>query len=132
MHKGEVRMAVVDDVDAIRNVLSRFVDAWNRRDADRFGELYTDPHVDVNHTPAVETRAQTVADLRARFAQAPARLDVTSDDVLVFGEWAVQRGSIVVSGEGGARTLRYIEVLQRGGDGLWRVHWGIVAPAERD
>jgi len=116
------------DVEAIRRVLERFVEAWNRRDADAFGELYTDPHVDVNHTPQVETRAQTIADLRARFARSSARLDVTSDEVLVFGDWAVQRGSIAVTTPDGAQRLRYIEVLRRDGDGQWRVHWGIDAP----
>jgi len=116
------------DIEAIRRVLERFVEAWNRRDADAFGELYTDPHVDVNHTPQVETRAQTIADLRARFARSSARLDVTSDEVLVFGDWAVQRGSIAVITPDGAQRLRYIEVLRRDGDGHWRVHWGIDAP----
>jgi uncharacterized protein (TIGR02246 family) len=118
------------DAEDIRRVLKAFVAAWNARDADSFGELYTDPHVDVNHTPAVESRAATVADLRSRFALSSSRLTVTSDEVIVFGNWAVQRGAITLTDDGtGERHLRYIEVLRRDEDGKWRVHWGIDAPA---
>jgi uncharacterized protein (TIGR02246 family) len=78
-----------NDIRAIRQVLARFVDAWNARNADAFANLYTDPRVDVNHTPSVETRAATVAALRKRFEHLAARLSVSSDEVLVFGAWAV-------------------------------------------
>jgi uncharacterized protein (TIGR02246 family) len=88
------------DAEDIRGVLEAFVAAWNARDADAFADLYTDPHVDVNHTPAVETRAATVAGLRARFARSTARLTVTSDEVIVFGDGAVQRGAITVTDHG--------------------------------
>ncbi|HVH70902.1 MAG TPA: nuclear transport factor 2 family protein, partial [Candidatus Dormibacteraeota bacterium] len=79
-----------DDIRAIRQVLARFVEAWNARDADAFANLYTEPHLDLNHAPPVETRAATVAALCERFAHPTPRLSVTSDEVLVFGDWAVQ------------------------------------------
>jgi uncharacterized protein (TIGR02246 family) len=116
-----------DDVRAIRRVLEQFVDAWNAGDADAFAKLYTDPHVDVNHTPATETRAETVAALRKRFAGPTPRLSVSSDEVLVFGDWAVQRGTISLASSDSTQRLRYIEVLRRESDGCWRVHWGIDA-----
>jgi ketosteroid isomerase-like protein len=93
-------------------VLDAFVAAWNRGDAEAFANLYTDPHVDVNHTPPVETRAATVAALRERFARTTARLAVTSDEVIVSGDWAVQRGAITLMNDGETRRLRYIEVLR--------------------
>jgi uncharacterized protein (TIGR02246 family) len=121
-----------NDIRAIRQVLAQFVDAWNARNADTFANLYTDPHVDVNHTPPVETRATTVAALRKRFEHSAARLSVSSDEVLVFGAWAVQRGAITISSNGHTEHLRYIEVLRRDDDGQWRVHWGIDAPLKGD
>jgi uncharacterized protein (TIGR02246 family) len=119
-----------NDIRAIRHVLEQFVEAWNRRDAEAFGNLYTDPHVDVNHSLPVETRAGTVGALRKRFEQPTARLSATSEEVIVFGDWAVQRGAITLSGTDGTQTLRYIEVLRREEDGQWRVHWGIDAPVK--
>ena len=121
-----------NDPGAIRHVLAQFVEAWNARNADAFANLYTDPHVDVNHTPAIEARAATVAALRKRFERSTARLSVTSDEVIVFGDWAVQRGAIAVSGDDGTQHLRYIEVLRREDDGQWRVHWGIDSPLAVD
>lgn len=121
-----------DDIRAIHQLLARFVEAWNARDADAFADLYTDPHVDVNHIPSIEARAGTVATLRKRFANPTPRLSVTSDEILVFGDWAVQRGAIALSGDDGTQNLLYIEVLRRGEDGQWRVHWGLDAPLKGD
>jgi uncharacterized protein (TIGR02246 family) len=42
------------DARAIRQLLQEFVSAWNKGDAEAFANLYTDPPVDVNHTPAEE------------------------------------------------------------------------------
>ena len=120
------------DTRAIRQVLVQFVEAWNARNPDAFANLYTDPHVDVNHTPPVETRATTVAAFRKRFERSAARLAVSSDEVIVFGDWAVQRGAITISSDGHEEHLRYIEVLRRDDDGQWRVHWGIDAPVKSD
>ena len=120
------------DIRAIRQVLAQFVEAWNARNADAFASLYTDPHVDVNHTPSVETRATTVAALRKRFERSASRLSVSSDEIIVFGDWAVQRGAVTISSDGNEEHLRYIEVLRRDDDGQWRVHWGIDAPVKGD
>lgn len=92
-----------DDIHAIRNFLEEFVRAWNACDAYAFANLYTDPHVDVNRTPTVETRTATVAALRKRLEHSAPRLSVTSDEILVFGDWTVQRGEIRLSGNGSNR-----------------------------
>jgi uncharacterized protein (TIGR02246 family) len=116
------------DQQAIRSVLDQFVAAWNTGDASAFAQLYTDPHVDVNHTPAVESLAETVAALRKRFELLTTRLAVSSDEIIVFGDWAVQRGEITLMHADGTERLRYIEVLRRESDRQWRVHWGIDSP----
>ena len=121
-----------DDHRAIRQVLAQFVEAWNAHNADALANLYTDPHVDVNHSPSVETRAATVAALRKLFEHSAPRLSVSSEEIIVFGDWAVQRGAIAISSDGQTQHLRYIEVLRRDDDGQWRVHWGIDAPVKSD
>lgn len=121
-----------DDHRAIHQVLAQFVDSWNARNADAFANLYTDPHVDVNHTPPVETRAATVAALRKGFERSAARLSVSSDEIIVCGDWAAERGAITISSDGQTEQLRYIEVLRRDDDAQWRVHWGIDAPLKSD
>lgn len=121
-----------DDHRAIRQVLAQFVEAWNAHNADAFANLYTDPHVDVNHSPSVEMRAATVAALRKRFEHSAPRLSVSSEEIIAFGDWAVERGAIAISSDGQTQHLRYIEVLQRDDDGQWRLHWGIDAPVKSD
>jgi len=96
-----------DDDRAVRQVLAQFVEAWNARNADAFANLYTDPHMDVNHSPSVETRAATVAALRKRFEHSAARLSVSSEEIIVFGDWAVERG-VMLTGNGA-----YIGALMR-------------------
>lgn len=121
-----------NDHRAIRQVSAQFVAAWNAHNAEAFANLSTDPHVDVNHPPSVETRAATVAALRKRFEHSAARLSVSSDEIIVFGGWAVERGAIAISSDGQTEHLRYIEVMRRDDDGQWRVHWGIDAPVKSD
>lgn len=44
-----------DDIRAIRQILARFVEAWNARDADAVANLYTDPHV-ITYPPSKRAR----------------------------------------------------------------------------
>lgn len=120
--------------DAIRQALDSFVDAWNRRDADAAADIYTDPHYDLNATPQFETRAQTAEKFRRIFEARPSRIEVTSDEILLFGDYAIQRGEFELTFEAGAHDeptserRSYIELLKRSPDGRWRVHWGIDGP----
>lgn len=77
-HLGGINLMADDDILAIRQVLAQFVYAWNARNAGAFANLYTDPHVDVNHTPSVESRAATGATLHKRFEHSTAHLSVSS------------------------------------------------------
>jgi ketosteroid isomerase-like protein len=119
------------DRDAIRELLERFVDAWNRSDAERAVSVYADPHVDVNAEMPLESRAQTLAKWQRFFDRFDSRIAVTSDELIVVGQWAIQRGELdqsVTPRAGGAtstRKRRYIEVLKKVDGGGWGVFWGI-------
>ncbi len=122
------------DKEKVREKLNQFAAAWNEQNADRLVACYTDPYVDVNSPQPSVSREQTRAGLQQFFAHFNSVLKVTSDEVVVAGDWAFQRGEFVQTitpkqgGETQTITRRYIEVLKRQPDGTWLVAWGIDAP----
>lgn len=127
-------MANNSDQNEIRAVLERFVAAWNAMDADRAALVYTDPHFDVNATPQEETRQATVEKFARYFREFDTQISVSSDEVIVLGDYAVQRGEFMLISTprtGGAVTearRRYVEVLKKDAKGDWAVYWGIDGP----
>lgn len=121
--------------ESINQTLADFVSAWNEGDAERAAQVYTDPHVDVNATPQVEARALTVTKFNDFFSIYKSRISVSSDEIQVFGDRAVQRGEFRLevsdpeTGDVAVDVRRYVEVLQRGPDCVWHVNWGIDGPA---
>lgn len=123
------------DETAIRELLERFVSAFNAGDADEAARVYTDPHVDVNAKEPVSSRTQTAAWFRSIFRKFELVLEVTSDEIVVSGDWALQRGEFrqTLTPKGETRALteprtitrRYIEVLKRQPDGSWLVFWSM-------
>lgn len=127
------------DARAIRAQIERFVAAFNAHDADEAARVYTDPHVDVNAPRPVESRAMTKERFQRTFDRFNVELRVTSDEIVVNGDWAFQRGELYETltpknrGETHSVTLRYVEVLERQADGSWLVYWGMDGPlAEAD
>jgi uncharacterized protein (TIGR02246 family) len=123
------------DREAVRAVLERFEAAWNRGDVDAMVMTYTDPHVDVNDPDQIVTREETRAMLAALHPGRRYRIEISSDEVVVEGDLAFQRGSFVLTptpemaAEGGATIAkRYLEILRRAEDGEWRVWWSMDAP----
>jgi len=118
----------------IRSVLERFVKSWNENDAEQAALVYTDPHFDINATPQKETRRTTVEKFARYYRDFNTTISVTSDEILVFGEFAAQRGQFDLMStprNGGATELisrRYIEVLRKDPSGNWAVYWGIDGP----
>jgi uncharacterized protein (TIGR02246 family) len=127
-------MANNSDQNEIRAVLERFVEAWNAMDAERAALVYTDLHFDVNATPQEETRQATVEKFEQYYRQFETQISVTSDEVIVLGDYAVQRGEFILKSTprtGGASTAarrRYVEVLKKDAKGDWAVYWGIDGP----
>lgn len=118
----------------IRRKLEEFRNAWNAGDPEDLVRCYAEPHMDLNAPQAVQTRGETRAALEKFFALFQSTLEVTSDEVIVAGEWALQRGEFVQTltdrSGGQTRTLRrrYVEVLRRQPGGEWLVAWGMDAP----
>lgn len=132
---GALRAEVseVSDEEKILAVLERFVASWNANDAEQAVKVYTDPHFDVNATPQEESREATIEKYRRYYDEFDTTISVSSDDIIVFGNYAVQRGEYILTsthragGETEALTRRYVEVLRKDESGDWFVHWGIDA-----
>lgn len=129
-HAEEIAL---DDEQKIRAVLTRFVESWNAQDAEQAVLVYTDPHIDVNATPQQERRQDTIRKFRQYFDRFDTTVDVTSDEIVIFGDYAVQRGeyTLISTPKSGGDTevikKRYVELLRKGESGDWLVYWGIDA-----
>lgn len=129
-----VCLTAPDDEAAIRAQLDRFVAAFNAGKAEEAARVYTDPHIDVNAAVPVESRATTAERFRRTFAPFDVELRVTSDEIILNDDWALQRGELyeklTPKGGGETRTFRrrYVEVLKRQPDGSWLVYWGMDGP----
>ncbi len=124
----------MSDEQKIRRTLEEFRAAWNASNPEALVRCYAEPHMDLNAPQAVQTRGETRAALEQFFALFQSSLEVTSDEVIVAGEWALQRGEFVQTltdrTGGETRTLRrrYVEVLRRQPAGDWLVLWAMDAP----
>lgn len=123
----------LSDEEKILAVLERFVASWNAHDAEEAVKVYTDPHFDVNATPQEESRKTTTEKYQRYYDEFDTGISVSSDDIIVFGGFAMQRGEFTLTSTpkaGGATeslTKRYVEVLRRNEFGDWFVYWGIDA-----
>jgi ketosteroid isomerase-like protein len=119
------------DVDQIRTLTNEFVAGFNSGDVERIMKFYADTFVDVNLTPPVQTKAERAEYYRKLVAPGQLKVDVTPDEIIVTGDHAFARGTILIRdtrkpAEEQARELRYIEVWRKFPDG-WKSIWGIDA-----
>jgi ketosteroid isomerase-like protein len=138
---GPPRLAAADDASdeaLIRAATRGFVEAWNARDLDRLLLFYADDYVDVNLPEPRQSKAERRVYLSRILERRDATLEVTPDEVVVSGEHAFVRGTILLrrttrEGATVATRLRYVDVLRRFPQG-WKAIWGIdaeVYPASR-
>lgn len=122
------------DETRIRERGIQFEEAWNRGDAQSLVRVFADPYVDVNSPDPVVRRAQMAASLSAFFAAFNTTLRITSHELIVIGDLALQRGEFVQTmtpkqgGDTTTVTRRFVEVYRRQPDGSWLIAWGIDAP----
>lgn len=126
---------MTEDEEFLRNMAHEFEEGFNSGDVDRIMHFYGDTYVDVNLRNPVQTKAER----RQYYAQVMARpgihLNVRPDDVLIRGDLAFVRGTILLTQDaGGGETtrieLRYLEICERVQDGAWRVLWGMDGPVQ--
>jgi nucleoside triphosphatase len=123
------------DEAEIRRRTRQFEEGFNRGNLDLMMQFYADAYIDVNLPRPEQTRAQRREYYRRLVERGDTRIRVTPVEIVVSGEYAFIRGTILLSraGEGGAveRELRYVEVARLFPDG-WKAIWGIDADVHPD
>lgn len=111
------------DQEAIRAVREGFAEAYAAGDVSRLLAYYHEAYVDMS--VGSETRGRP--DMRRAFEETFRRydgdLDIRPAEVLVQGDWAIERGSFTIrlvdraTGDESISHRRYLEVLVREGEG---------------
>jgi ketosteroid isomerase-like protein len=127
------RCSVTEDEKFLRNMAHEFEEGFNSGDVDRIIRFYADI---VNLRNPVQTKAER----REYYAQVMARpgihVNVRPDDILIRGDLAFVRGTLLLTQDaGGDREatrieLRYLEICERVQNGTWRVMWGMDGPVQ--
>jgi ketosteroid isomerase-like protein len=131
---------VTEDERFLRNVAHEFEEGFKTRDLDRIMRFYADTYVDVNLRHPVQTRSERREYYAKVMARPGLRLEVRPDEVMVRGDLAFVRGTILLTQDttpsaGGAeeqtRTeLRFLEIYERAAGGGWQVIWGMDGPVQ--
>jgi ketosteroid isomerase-like protein len=127
---------VTEDETYLRNMAREFEEGFNSGDVDRIMRFYADTYVDVNLRNPVQTRAERREYYARVMARPGIQLRVRPDDILIRGELAFVRGTILLTQDTGRGTeptrveLRYLEICERVPDGGWRVMWGMDGPVQ--
>ena len=116
------------DVAAVNAVRTGFMTAYAAGDAEAVGKLYTaDAVSEPNNQPALKGRDAIVQSQKAMFEQVTLKADMVSDEVRTIGAVGLDRGHYTMSvtpRAGGETTTvegRYLVVLVKDADGVWRV-----------
>jgi uncharacterized protein (TIGR02246 family) len=116
------------DIAAVVAVRAGFVSAYAAGDAEAVGRLYTaDAISEPNNQPALKGRDAIVQSQKAMFAQVTIKAEMVSDETRTIGNVGLDRGRYLVSvtpKAGGETTTvegRYLVVLVKEADGVWRV-----------
>ena len=122
---------MTEDEKFLRNVAHEFEEGFNSGDVDRIMRFYGDTYVDVNLRNPVQTKAER----REYYAKVMARpgihVQVQPEDIMIRGNLAFVRGTILLTQEAGGADdktkteLRYLEIYERAQDGSWQVIWGM-------
>jgi ketosteroid isomerase-like protein len=100
------------DIDAIHALREAWVAADNDSDLDGVMAVFTD---DVVIMVAEEPTLIGKEAVRSWYFVGP-EFEMSSDEVVVAGDWAFDRGTFTSDGEAG----RYVGILQRQTDGSWK------------
>jgi ketosteroid isomerase-like protein len=118
------------DEAQIRAATRDFVRAFNTRDLDRLLLFYADDYIDLNLPEPRQSRSERgryLADILDRGDQT---VSVTPEEILVNGDYASVRGTILLRVAASTKELRYMELLRKFPQG-WKAIWGIDAEIYR-
>ena len=118
------------DEAVIRRLIAKQVDAYNRGDAAAFLESIAEDRVGLNPGQPVTRGRGNLQELQAFFDSVEQTIDLEVDEVVVFGDWAFDRGcgqgtllpKTVAQGQDPETSYRYkyIRIWRREADG-WKV-----------
>jgi ketosteroid isomerase-like protein len=127
---------VDQDEQFLRNMAHEFEEGFNSGDVDRIMRFYGACYVDVNLRNPVQTKAER-REYYAKVMKRPGiRLGVNPDDIMIRGDLAFVRGTILLTqkspdaNETKQSELRYLEIAERMADGSWQVVWGMDGPVQ--
>jgi ketosteroid isomerase-like protein len=127
---------LIDDEKFLRNMAHEFQEGFNSGDVDRIMRFYGDTYVDVNLRQPVQSKSERRDYYATVMARPGIHVNLHADDILIRGDFAFVRGTILLT-EGPGPTadarrieLRYLEVCERVEDGTWRVLWGMDGPVQ--
>jgi uncharacterized protein (TIGR02246 family) len=120
------------DPAPINDLRSRFEAAYNAGDAAGVTALYTDDAVSMpDHHAAVQGKAALQQYFQEVFAQYTTKLSLLSPDLEINGDVAHETGiyTMIMTPKAGGNAMtqsgKYLVVLKRQPDGLWRLHHDI-------
>lgn len=125
------------DEAAIRQATQEFVDGFNSGDVERIMHFYADTYTDVNLRQPVQSKEERAEYYRKIVARGDTKVDVVPDEIVVAGEYAFVRGTILLdrAGKDGEQPrhieLRYMEIWRKFPGG-WKAIWGIDAESYPD
>jgi ketosteroid isomerase-like protein len=127
---------VSKDERFLRDMAREFEEGFNSRDVERIMRFYGETYVDVNLRNPVQTKAER-REYYTRVMQRPGiRLNVQPEDILIRGNLAFVRGTVLVTRTVPDRNdverneLRYLEIAERTPNGSWQVIWGMDGPIQ--
>jgi len=116
------------DVNDIRQVALRWTTAVAAADVQQLGRLMTDDIVVIHgNGRIISGREAVMADFERSFADVRVDQQVESEETIVAGDWAFDRGSICTTvtpraaGEVKQWNSRTLTILRKEGAGPWRV-----------
>ena len=127
-----MRQSPNDDRSAIRELTDAWMAAVARQDVAALAALVTeDFETWPAGAPAVSGRAAVEALYRGAFAQVSIEQSFESQEFVVCGDWAFDRGldTVRMTPRAGGATREHVQrvmlILRRGGDGTWRYARGM-------
>jgi uncharacterized protein (TIGR02246 family) len=119
------------DEEKIRRAVDEFIEAYRAGDLDRAGAIFTDDVVDMSAGGPTRSGAAAKENFLSRVAKVHSKfrpsLAINIDEIRVNGNFAYQRGDLVVTREpkaGGPISYvcqRYLEIWRREADGNWKI-----------
>ena len=112
------------DAEAIEQAHQEAVSAFNASDVDALMAFWTDEPVYMPpDVPALHGKEA----IREFYGQLLARMEIdslSSEEVVVAGDWAFERGTAMILEEGGEAeqvSAKYLDIWQRQADGSWKI-----------